>query len=54
MFFIFGQVNIKELFFEKELNGKLKIEGVEVLKVNEFKYLGSTTQNNRVHAGWTR
>ena len=46
---------------EMEGGGNMRLQGVEVAKVNEFKYLGSTVQSNggcdrevkkRVQAGW--
>ena len=46
---------------EMEGGGTMRLQGVEVAKVNEFKYLGSTVQSNggcdrevkkRVQAGW--
>uniref|UniRef100_A0A3B4CLA2 ribonuclease H n=1 Tax=Pygocentrus nattereri TaxID=42514 RepID=A0A3B4CLA2_PYGNA len=47
---------------EREAGGKVKMQGVEVVKVDDFKYLGSTIQSNgqcrkevkkRVQAGWS-
>ena len=46
---------------ERQVNGTAKMEGEEVAKVEDFKYLGSTMQSNgecgrevkkRVQAGW--
>ena len=46
---------------EKEDGGTVSLQGVEVTKVNEFKYLSTTVQSNgecgrevkkRVQAGW--
>lgn len=31
---------------EGEAGGKVKVQGIEVVKVDEFKYLGSTIQSN--------
>ncbi|KAK3555905.1 hypothetical protein QTP86_029782, partial [Hemibagrus guttatus] len=48
---------------EREGSGTVRLQGEEVKKVQEFKYLGSTVQSNgecgkevkkRVQAGWTR
>ena len=44
----------------REARGVVRLQGVEVEKVHEFEYLGSTVQRNmefgkdkkRVHAGW--
>ena len=46
---------------ERQVNGTVKMQGEEVAKVDDFKYLGSTVQSNgecgrelkkRVQAGW--
>ena len=46
---------------ERQVNGKVRMQREEVVKVEDFKYLGSTVQSNgecgrevakRVHAGW--
>ena len=46
---------------ERQVNGTVKMQGEEVAKVEDFKYLCSTVQSNgqcgrevkkRVHAGW--
>ena len=46
---------------ERQVNGTVKLQGEEVVKVEDFKYLGSTVQSNgecrrevkkRVQAGW--
>ena len=46
---------------ERQVNGTVKMQGEEVAKVEDFKYLGSTVQSNgecgravkkRVQAGW--
>ena len=46
---------------ERQDNGRVKMQGEEVVKVDDFKYLGSTVQSNgecgrevkkRVQAGW--
>ncbi|XP_051790978.1 uncharacterized protein LOC127529870 [Erpetoichthys calabaricus] len=46
---------------EREVSGMVRMQGVELVKVDEFKYLGSTVQSNggcgrevkkRVQAGW--
>ena len=46
---------------ERQVNGTVKMEGEEVAKVDDFKYLGSTLQSNgecgrevknRAQAGW--
>ena len=46
---------------ERQVNDTVKTQGEEVLKVEDFKYLGPTVQNNgecgrevkkRVQAGW--
>ena len=31
---------------ERQVNGTVKIQGEDVAKVNDFKYLGSTVQSN--------
>ena len=46
---------------ERQVNGTVKMQGEDVVKVDDFKYLGSTVQSNgecgrevtkRVQAGW--
>ena len=46
---------------ERQVNGTVEVQGEEVAKVEDFKYLGSTVQSNgacgievkkRVQAGW--
>ena len=46
---------------ERQVNGTVKMQGEEVAKVEDFKYLGSTVQSNgecgrdvkkRIQAGW--
>ncbi|XP_051780741.1 uncharacterized protein LOC127527129 [Erpetoichthys calabaricus] len=47
---------------EREVSGMVRMQGIELVKVDEFKYLGSTVQSNgdvgrevkkRVQAGWS-
>lgn len=40
---------------ERETGGKMNIRGMEIMKVDEFRCVGSTMENNRgeeVQAGW--